>query len=706
MPKTAQQPGYGTTPISLEDRFDPEKSRAFAKQYLQGIIKQHPEFTKDQVLTAYHSGAGNVLKDNIGPVGQAYAGKVNAEMGDVPVQTAMYDGSELSYPNAQNYGSRTDGVPEVETTYNPFNPKFYEEGQLGDLEQAKRALGYPLEIFGMGLVPESAPGKDPGTIFDLGKGDINKYKEINDKYQIGLKENKIKNAQTELDAFNNRIKDQMANGIKPNADDLKTKNELEKDLKEKKDDLDKFNNKNIELEKEKINEQNKVDKAFGIKSEKEIDKESEEKKKAAQDLIDQTDGLDTALNDAEIYANTQNTSLVDGFINKAKEIGGPIVDKSMEYFKNAFSSMFNGEELARMAMIYAGSRAMGYNHGGSLNYSMKNYIKRVDANLAAARKFSLTDKAREDYTEASLKQYAKTGDRDDLIPKKANVSATGFKGELFHRDFGKLQIIERSNKIDGVRIPANVARDLQRQGKIPANADVSSGFDVGINSPLIKGKTAKLNPSFHDATTMREDFAVVAKSNLDAVNAIGKGSEMKKIQESPTEISNEAQKLLTKGLKHFQILDDNTAAMYRREVDSSISDYYKALRIYYNNKENGVDDEDNPKPTGIEAYFNKRILPLKTESIIQPQDIAKTSPENLLRLEKLILRESGTKDPTRYMDIWEGAREQWLSMKSYGSYSDTLADPGWDGFTQWMFDMAQPKPPEAATRLLEKSNLK
>ena len=93
-------------------------------------------------------------------------------MGDVPVQTAMYDGSELSYPNAQNYGSRTDGVPEVETTYNPFNPKFYEEGQLGDLEQAKRALGFPLEIFGIGLVPESAPGKDPGTIFDLGKGDI------------------------------------------------------------------------------------------------------------------------------------------------------------------------------------------------------------------------------------------------------------------------------------------------------------------------------------------------------------------------------------------------------------------------------------------------------------------------------------------------------------------------------------------------------
>ena len=79
------KPGYGVEAISGADRFNEVKSRAFAKQYLQGIMKAHPEFTKDEVITAYHSGVGNVLKakggvEELGPRGQAYAGKVNAEI--------------------------------------------------------------------------------------------------------------------------------------------------------------------------------------------------------------------------------------------------------------------------------------------------------------------------------------------------------------------------------------------------------------------------------------------------------------------------------------------------------------------------------------------------------------------------------------------------------------------------------------------------
>jgi len=737
MPATAQQPGYGVTPISLEDRFDPNKSRAFAKQYLEGIMRANPDFTRDEVITAYHSGVGNVRKakmgqEELGLRGQEYAGKVNAAMGEVPiVETAMsevplpeprpvvFDDTPMESGFMSAQASTGDKeVPGVETTYNPFNPEFYKEGQLGDLNQLKRALGYPLEIFGMGLVPESAPGKDPGTIFDVVLPDPSpdKYKEINDKYQIKIKENKLNSSQKELDAFNKRMKEQIENGIQPTSEDLKTKEKLENDLKEKKEDLDNYNKRIVEFEKEKKIKQEKIDKSFGFESEEDkIKREAKEKRqkeaaKAISDQLANEEDIDQTVmtNEevAEYMRKNPGKTPTDKFIDKAKEVGGFIVDKSMEYFKNAFSSMFDGEELARMALIYAGSRAMGYNHGASLNYGMKSYIKRVDANLAAAKKFALTEKARDDFTLKSLKKYAMTGDISVLERKAADTSATGFKGELYHRDFGKLQIIERANKIDGVRIPANVARDLQRQGVIPADADVSNGFDVGINHPLIKGKTAKLNPSFHDATTMRTEFTTVAKANLDAVNAIDKGSKMKKIQESPTEIANEAQKILTKGLKHFKVIDDSTAALYRREVDSAISDYYQALRTYYNNKENGVDDKKNPKPTGIEGYFNKRILPLKTESIIQPQDIAKTSPENLLELEKLILRESGTKDPRRYMDIWEGAKEQWLSMKSYGSYSNNLADPGWDGFTLWLFDMNQPKPKKDATRLLDPSNLK
>ena len=51
-------------------------------------------------------------------------------------------------------------------------------------------------------------------------------------------------------------------------------------------------------------------------------------------------------------------------MNKGQQIGGEVLDKSIEYFGNAFKSMFNGTELAKMALTYAGSRALGYNHAG------------------------------------------------------------------------------------------------------------------------------------------------------------------------------------------------------------------------------------------------------------------------------------------------------------------------------------------------------
>lgn len=81
MPATAQQPGMGVTPLALKDIRDPVESRRFAKDYLTGIANSNPDFTPEEVLTAYHSGAGNVRKakqgkEALGPRGEAYAGKV------------------------------------------------------------------------------------------------------------------------------------------------------------------------------------------------------------------------------------------------------------------------------------------------------------------------------------------------------------------------------------------------------------------------------------------------------------------------------------------------------------------------------------------------------------------------------------------------------------------------------------------------------
>ena len=88
MEATALNPGYGVKPISSQDRFNPEISRSFAKEYLEGIAKANPNFNTDQLLQAYHSGVGNVKKGNIGPVGAEYPNKVNEAMNkEMPLVT-------------------------------------------------------------------------------------------------------------------------------------------------------------------------------------------------------------------------------------------------------------------------------------------------------------------------------------------------------------------------------------------------------------------------------------------------------------------------------------------------------------------------------------------------------------------------------------------------------------------------------------------
>ena len=74
--------------------------------------------------------------------------------------------------------------------------------------------------------------------------------------------------------------------------------------------------------------------------------------------------------------------------NKKDEDGKTLKDKTKSFLGNLFGSLFDGQELGRMAVMYLGSRAMGYSHEGSLAFAGKNYINRVDSKVAAAEKFA------------------------------------------------------------------------------------------------------------------------------------------------------------------------------------------------------------------------------------------------------------------------------------------------------------------------------
>ena len=58
---------------------------------------------------------------------------------------------------------------------------------------------------------------------------------------------------------------------------------------------------------------------------------------------------------------------------KAEELGNKSNKKEKQkaesFFKNLLGGLFDKRELARAAIMYLGSRAMGYNHGGSLNFA-------------------------------------------------------------------------------------------------------------------------------------------------------------------------------------------------------------------------------------------------------------------------------------------------------------------------------------------------
>jgi len=84
---TAQKPGFDTTPIDPADRYDEEKARKFARQYLEGIARANPSFTKQQVFEAYHSGSENVKKGKLGTQGKSYYGKILSALN--PISTAV-----------------------------------------------------------------------------------------------------------------------------------------------------------------------------------------------------------------------------------------------------------------------------------------------------------------------------------------------------------------------------------------------------------------------------------------------------------------------------------------------------------------------------------------------------------------------------------------------------------------------------------------
>ena len=138
------------------------------------------------------------------------------------------------------------------------------------------------------------------------------------------------------------------------------------------------------------------------------------------------------------------------------------IDKAKGFFKSAFSDLFDGKELARMAIMYAGSRALGYSHMGSLNWAAKQYAGRLEAKetnrTTYAQELAKTGK----YTAASTEAYRKTGDLSVLQSVTTPPTVTG---NTMTRSINGKKVVYQEVKVgdstmyvgsDGRQLPAAV----------------------------------------------------------------------------------------------------------------------------------------------------------------------------------------------------------------------------------------------------------
>ena len=143
---------------------------------------------------------------------------------------------------------------------------------------------------------------------------------------------------------------------------------------------------------------------------------------------------------------TQTPEEVESTGKGAAKADPSSLDKAKGFFKGAFKDLFDSKELGRMALMYLGSRALGYSHGGSLNWAAKQYVNRVDAKSAAYDKLVMSGK----YTTESIKAYQESGDVADLAAVGVAPKALGNFKTYFDPNGKKVRAEEFD--VDGAKV--------------------------------------------------------------------------------------------------------------------------------------------------------------------------------------------------------------------------------------------------------------
>ena len=496
LPSSAKQAGYGVKPF---DPKDPKAARAATKKYLENMQKHHG-FTPEETLRAYNWGPGNVINYNKG------------KRKDIPAEALNYPGKILGFDKVEGvpvHGEMPVPTPrpredmsEAPGYWDQFKALFKQEGGPIDYTTGQYDVPNP------NIVPEIKPG---GHVMFGGDQNIG-GQQINDPIE--------ENAMTDIPIQSTGNVDDLAGvggGDIPvesggaggdwwhNLLGAKSKEMLDLPLEEEdKAFLDKQTATSEKLASQDIAEEENLIADIAAEGSTEGIDEAPVKKETYAEKENKAKLL---LEDAQLIANADSDSVLqtgpgknqagDNASEKTVEAAGEEAIKAdpslagqvKDAFSDAFKSLFNPAELAKAAILYAGSRALGYSHGGSMQWVANNYLESVQAAEQAKIKAAATKEKRafelaktDKFTPASVSAYRKTGDPASLVSKKSVAGAvpTG---------------VTEQRLVNGKKVSV-------QQVKLP---DGSIGYNIpgkgNVTKAALENATKPYDPSFDKGTS-------------------------------------------------------------------------------------------------------------------------------------------------------------------------------------------------------------
>ena len=231
--------------------------------------------------------------------------------------------------------------------------------------------------------------------------------------------------------------------------------------------------------------------------------------KIVKDTQEQADAEFGAEFDEAIAKDIENRGreAVTGQPDKAKQV--------MSFFQEwGLADLFDKKEIGRMAALYLGSRAMGYSHGGSLNYALKGYAQRVDAKNTQHAKDVQSMLKEGKYSKESIANYEKSRDIDDLIPAGNTYTPTGDMPE-FVLYKGRKMKVQKVKGTDGGYYYQNGAGQI-----VPMLSSNVSAYEPKLDPNTPEGKAYR-HESRANATSYFREQAKLYNTDDDGNYIVG-----------------------------------------------------------------------------------------------------------------------------------------------------------------------------------------